>query len=113
MAGRLNQQRGATMRKTKATMKPKGRARLYKRKARIETQDVEPLQAAGAMLGKTGSAFFAVAGIQRDGSLREIGGTGRTWASEEDYHRERGWRAGTVVRYYPADFDKAPSGGAV
>ena len=53
-----------------------------------------------------GSAFFAVAGIQPDGTLREIGGKGRTWPSLEAFHRERGWRAGTVVRYYPADFGR-------
>ena len=102
------------MRKPKTALNNKGKARLYSsRKARIRAQDVEPLQAAGARLGETGSAFFAVAGIQPNGSLREIGGQGRTWASEEDYHRERGWRAGTVVRYFPADFDKEPSCGAV
>ncbi len=100
------------MKKAKTSMKPKGRARLYRHKAHSEAQDVEPLQAAGASNGETGSAFFAVAGIMPDGTLREIGGQGRTWAREEDYHRERGWRAGTVVRYYPADFDKEPSGGA-
>ena len=54
-----------------------------------------------------GSAFFGVAGVQPDGTLHEIGGEGRTWASEADYHRERGWRAGTLVFYFPADFDKA------
>ena len=50
-----------------------------------------------------GSAFYAVAGVQKDGSLQEIGGEGRTWRTLEDFHRERGWRAGTVVTYYPAD----------
>ena len=51
-----------------------------------------------------GGAFYAVAGIMPDGTLREIGGEGRTWPSEADYHKARGWRAGTVVTYYPADF---------
>ena len=58
-------------------------------------------------------AFYAVAGVQKDGTLQEIGGEGRTWRTLEDFHRERGWRAGTVVTYYPADFDKASFGGAV
>jgi len=95
--------------------KPRGRALLHRHTAHRKTQaqDVEQLQVAEATLGETGSAFFATAGIQPDGSLREIGGQGRTWASEEDFHRERGWRAGTVVRYYPANFDKEPSCGAV
>ncbi len=59
-----------------------------------------------------GSAFFAVAGVQPDGTLQEIGGEGRTWPSEDAFHRERGWRAGTVVRYYPADFGRQEDEGA-
>lgn len=39
-------------------------------------------------------AFYAVAGVQKDGTLQEIGGEGRTWRTLEDFHRERGWRAG-------------------
>lgn len=58
-----------------------------------------------------GGAFYAVAGIMPDGTLREIGGEGRTWPSLEDYHRARGWRGGTVVTYYPPDFGKMPSKG--
>lgn len=98
------------------TAKPKGRALLHRHTAHRKTQaqDVEEAtDISNDSNGETGSAFFATAGIQPNGSLREIGGQGRTWASEEDFHRERGWRAGTVVRYFPADFDKAPSGGAV
>ena len=56
-----------------------------------------------------GDAFFAVAGVMPDGTLREIGGTGeqqRTWPSVEAFHEARGWRAGTVVTYYPPDFSR-------
>ena len=53
-----------------------------------------------------GGAFYAVAGIMPDGTLREIGGEGRTWPSEDAFHEARGWRAGTVVRYWPADFGR-------
>ena len=66
-----------------------------------------------AQMQGQGSAFFAVAGVQPDGTLQEIGGKGRTWPSEAEYHRERGWRAGTVVRYYPADFGRQEGEGAL
>jgi hypothetical protein len=56
-------------------------------------------------------AFYAVAGVQKDGTLQEIGGEGRTWRTLEDFHRERGWRAGTVVTYYPADFGRRDAEG--
>lgn len=61
------------------------------------------------------SAFFAVAGVMPDGTLREIGGTGpepRTWASVDAYHEARGWKAGTLVYYFPADLDHLDAGGA-
>lgn len=56
-----------------------------------------------------GGAFYAVAGIMPDGTLREIGGEGRTWPSEDAYHEARGGMAGTVVRYYPPDAGTAPA----
>lgn len=61
------------------------------------------------------SAFFAVAGVMPDGTLREIGGTGeqqRTWPSVEAFHKARGWKAGTLVYYFPADLDRLEAGGA-
>ena len=64
----------------------------------------KPEQASGA---GQGSAFYATAGIQPDGTLQEIGGEGRTWPSVKAFHEARGWRAGTLVTYYPADFGKA------
>ena len=62
-----------------------------------------------------GDAFYAVAGIMPDGTLREIGGTGpepRSWPNVEAYHEARGWRAGTVVTYYPPDFSRQKAEGA-
>ncbi|MCR5260046.1 MAG: hypothetical protein K6E40_18105 [Desulfovibrio sp.] len=57
------------------------------------------------------SAFYATAGVQPDGTLQEIGGEGRTWPDEAAYHRARGWRAGTVVHYFPADFSRQEDDG--
>ncbi len=46
------------------------------------------------------NARFADAYVLEDGTVHEYGGQGRTWASEADYHRERGWRAGAL--FFPA-----------
>ena len=51
------------------------------------------------------SAFFAVAGVMPDGTLREIGGKGRTWKTQDEFHKARGWMAGTLLKYFPATFD--------
>ena len=98
----------------KAKGRAKSRVQLHRRTAHRGAQapDAGDSPVTGAQaIDDTGNAFFATAGVQADGSLREIGGTGRTWANEAEFHRERGWRAGTVMHYYPADFDKAPPGG--
>lgn len=41
-------------------------------------------------------ARFADAYVLADGTVHEYGGQGRTWASEAEYHRQRGWRAGAL-----------------
>ena len=41
-------------------------------------------------------ARYADAYVLPDGTVHEYGGQGRTWASEAEYHRQRGWRAGAL-----------------
>lgn len=52
-----------------------------------------------------GSEFYAAAVVMEDGTLREVGGKGRTWKTQDEFHKARGWMTGTVLKYYPATFD--------
>ena len=80
-----------------ATAKPKGRALLHRRKARIEEQDVEPLHLS-LLQNEDGdeTARYADAYVLPDGTVHEYGGQHRAWASEAEFHRQRGWKAGAL-----------------
>lgn len=52
-----------------------------------------------------GSEFYGAAVVMEDGTLREVGGKGRTWKTQDEFHKARGWMAGTVLKYFPATFD--------
>ena len=59
----------------------------------------EVLQNATAKTQDAG-ARFADAYVLADGSVHEYGGQYRTWASEAEYHRQRGCMAGAL--FFPA-----------
>ena len=65
------------------------------------TQDMEE----GLAYLEGGSEFYGAAVVMEDGTLREIGGRGRTWKTQDEFHKARGWKAGTVLKYFPAWFD--------
>lgn len=50
---------------------------------------------------RTGRKAFAVGVVMPDGAVVEFGRQGRTWTSEDDYHKARAGMEGRLIRHYP------------
>lgn len=56
--------------------------------------------------------YFCVGIVYEDGHVEELNGI-ETWLSVEDYHKERGGRAGNLIYYFPPNDGKNESSPSV
>lgn len=72
-----------------------------------DVQAVE--ECVGMALGDgCGGEFFGVGVVRSNGEVCEFGGTGRRWASVEDFHADRAGREANLILYFPAEGKKRP-----